>query len=85
MRWNPYFVAYAAAHGRTATQQHTLRGSLGFVLWMNERREEWCALHGRSYHDHITGRRRIDLPEEHFAGWLRGRAFAIAESLGAAA
>ena len=51
MNWNPYFVAYAATHGRTCQAQieHDREawpgGSMcGFILWMQDRWTEWRTL-----------------------------------------
>lgn len=53
MKWNPYFVAYAATNGRTCAAQveHDREeypgGSMvGFILWMNQRWAEWRELRG---------------------------------------
>lgn len=82
-RWNPYFVAYATAHGRSVTDMKIADRldwpggpAVGYQLWMMARWSKWRGLHG--YH-----RDEPLWPNQHaaFAGWLQGTAFRAAESL----
>ncbi len=72
----PYYAAYAAAHGRTPAEQlahdtaHWPGGRMtGFLLWMSE---QWAAFDAE--HGHRPNRTRP--PEEHaqFAAWLEAAA-----------
>jgi hypothetical protein len=86
---NPYFAAYASAHGRTpdgmrAADEEDWPGgrACGFMLWMSQRWSEWARLRG--YRRTASGSNDTyigPLEEADFAGWLRGTAFAIAETL----
>lgn len=45
--WNPYFVAYAASKGCTASQvSGTDRWAADFMAWMSSRWAEWLELTG---------------------------------------
>lgn len=94
---NPYFAAYALAHGRTvagiveADRAEWPGGRMvGFLLWMSRRWRQWGALRGLhrdgggAWYD--AAGRHVLLSEEdhaHFGGWLRGWAGARAETLSA--
>lgn len=85
--WNPYFVAYAAAHGRApvamleADREDWPGGATaGFQLWMNKRWSEWATLRGYRRTPNGGGDTILTLDDHaDFAGWLKGRSFAIAE------
>lgn len=93
--WNPYYVAYAAAHGRCAEdmaafdrERYPGGQMAGFILWMSQRWAEWGRSRGISrgsggeWRD-ADGRSVILSGNDHaeFGGWLRGRTFALAEEL----
>lgn len=85
MTWNPYYVAFAAAHGQRPEAMRALERerwpggpATGFLLWMSARWGEWHALRRLRRFDTI-------LSEAHhadFGGWLRGWAFRAAELAG---
>jgi hypothetical protein len=48
--WNPYFVAYAAAHGCTpAAMSARPRWSVDFMTWISRRWADWHARQGRTH------------------------------------
>lgn len=73
--WNPRYLAYARAHGRTPEEmvayddQRREAGTIdgGFVVWISERWREWAALRGihpsQSYAHHHAA----------FDAWLMNR------------
>lgn len=82
-RWNPYYVAFALAHGRGVedmieTERKEWPGGqmAGFQLWMSHRwsdfRREFGFGRDTPLWDHEVAK---------FAGWLHGHAFRVAESL----
>jgi hypothetical protein len=87
--WNPYYLAFAATHGRRPAEMVEVEreqwpggSAAGFILWMSRRWEEWARLRG--LRRTANGAGDDLLTEEHhadFAGWLRGRAFRVAEVL----
>ena len=59
-RWNPRYVAYAAAHGRTpedmkAWDEEAWPGgrACGFILWISEQWQRWYAERGLRRYKHI--------------------------------
>lgn len=42
-RWNPRYVLYAAAHGRSAEEQHeaTPRNNAAFIAWVDQQWREF--------------------------------------------
>lgn len=66
-QWNPYYIAYAKAHGTTPAEIAAVGEAvgLGFVLWMGERWRQWRALVGLPNDSAL-------LPSHHeqFASWL---------------
>lgn len=81
--WNPYYVAYALAHGRApramldADVLDWPGGKMcGFILWMSTRWAQW-----RKLHDIEPDAVLSDLGHADFAGWLAGRSFQIGEGL----
>lgn len=80
--WNPRYVAYAQAHGRTPEEQgaHDEEAwpggkACGFMLWMNARWTEWCALKG--YRRTAGGHNDTPLTDDDhrdFTFWLLERA-----------
>lgn len=57
-QWNPRYVAYAVAHGRSpedmlAHDRSAWPGGVmaGFMLWMSDRWQEWRSLHGYGTYD----------------------------------
>lgn len=77
--WNPRYVAYAAAHGRTpeAMRDHDAQAwpggpAVGFMLWISENLQAWGKARGRRG-------RRLDFlgseaDHEDFTAWLQGMA-----------
>lgn len=71
--WNPYYVAYAAAHGCTPeemwdqTRGQRLR-NIDFMQWISRRWAEWDALHG---HGPRHGRSEAEYAA--FGAWLGTR------------
>ena len=58
-KWNPRFVAYSKAHGKTpaAMLRHDKRKwpggcMVGFMHWIQDRWAEWDAAHGRRQCDY---------------------------------
>lgn len=61
VEWNPRYVAYAAAHGRTPDEMlaHDVEAfsgakMLGFILWIGARWRTWRALHGYDSYTPLT-------------------------------
>lgn len=62
-RWNPRYVAYARANGRTPDEQKALEpGNCGFICWINERWAAYRAEHGLEL--------RAPADHERFDAWL---------------
>ena len=73
MAWNPRFVAYAAAHGRTpeAQSDHDRQEwpggmMVGFMLWMSDRQRDFLAAHPEAFFVGWNGRRS---EIQDFAAW----------------
>lgn len=74
--WNPYYLAYARAHGRhpeaqlAADRERWPGGRMcGFILWSGEQRRAFIAKHGP------LARGEFMTPDERetFAAWLSAR------------
>lgn len=66
-QWNPRYVAYAKAHGRTpeemrAHDEEAWPGGrmAGFILWMNEQWERWRREHQRGTYDPLSDEDHAD-------------------------
>lgn len=81
--WNPRYIAYAKAHGRTpeemkAFDEHRFRnaGGMGFVLWMHDRQAE-----ARLQAPHLFHRSGGIADQDGYTDWLMKRAEALAAAL----
>ena len=57
-QWNPYYIAYAKAHGMNPEEmmlhdkeEHTGGVMTGFILWMSKKRDEFHALRPDCFFD----------------------------------
>ena len=57
-QWNPYYIAYAKAHGMNPEEmmlhdkeEHTGGVMTGFILWMSKKRDEFHALRPDCFYD----------------------------------
>lgn len=82
-QFQPYFVAFAAAHGRTPAEQARVDDRrrtgkmLPFVQWMRGRWTEFDEIHGcKGAYSHTSEEHRL------FGEWLPGRAAALAKASG---
>jgi len=96
VKWNPYYVAYALAHGHRSVESMVAadrrhRSRCGYRMWIMDRWREWGALRGWSrdsggqWYEGGRGGRIVCATEAdhaHFAGWLHGSARREAEALG---
>jgi len=78
--WNPRYVEYARAHDVTPVQMRALDQAhwpggrnAGFILWMNERWNEFCKKHGLKRHASGPGETNDYLDQDKFDEWLPGR------------
>lgn len=67
--WNPYFVAYAAAHGCTPEAMRARpRWTGGFMGWISRRWSDWHARQGRT---HVAAVMAVNEAERAaFEAWL---------------
>ncbi len=70
-RWNPRYVAYSLAHGRTPEvmldydKKRCPGGCMGeFIIWMGQRWAEWCSLTGAIPHSYTKA------DHANFDAWL---------------